>query len=298
MGFQTDIKIVYSYKDIFYMAGKIPNTVSAVLSQTKIPVPNHNISLVNLPDNVYNGSALFNLNAAAHYTVGGGHITRRKDRNDYQLILTVSGQAHVTYNEKEYLLLPGSVMLVDCRLLHEYRVDEKDIWEYKHIHFNTKYPEALLNDVPVFLDSCPLAFYFFDEIKKFSNSPDAGGNIAPYVYSNLLDNLLTALVKKNYSMSSDKLRINFSEILNYIHQHYRETISIPMLAKQFGYSESYFIRAFKRNYNYTPHQYILKYRIERVYELLLNGETVQSAALACGFNSASSFYHAIKKNIG
>lgn len=291
-----NIKIVYNYKDIFYMAGKIRNTVSNMLSQTKIPVPNHKISLVNLPDSVYNEPALLNLSAAAHYTVGGGHLTLRKDRNDYQLILTVNGQAHVKYNNKEYLLLPGSVMLVDCRILHEYRVDENDIWEYKHVHFKTKYPESLLNDVPVFLDSCPLAFYFFDEIQKFSCSPDAGSNIAHYVYSNLLDNLLTALIKKNYSMSSDKLRIHFSEILNYIHQHYREPISIPELSKQFGYSESYFIRAFKKNYNYTPHQYILKYRTERVYERLLNGETVQSAALACGFNSASSFYHAIKKN--
>ena len=61
-----NIKIVYNYKDIFYMAGKIRNTVSNMLSQTKIPVPNHKISLVNLPDSVYNEPALLNLSAAAH----------------------------------------------------------------------------------------------------------------------------------------------------------------------------------------------------------------------------------------
>lgn len=290
-----DINVTYNYRDLFFMAHKTIDTLSNLLEAMRIHPTNHTIHVARLPESIEASNVNYKLVGAAHYTVGGGHLTIRKDRPDYQLIITVNGRANAVYKGREYTLNPGSILLVDCKKLHKYYVDENDFWEYKHLHFTAEYPGILLNDAPDYVENCPILSHYFNELSAFSCSPDVNNKIAPYIYSNLIDNMLTSLIKENYNCSLDKSRLRFSEIVKYIHDHYNEPISLSDLSKQFNYSESYFIRAFKKYYNYTPHQYLIKYRIDRVYERLLNGETVQSAALACGFNSASSFYYSVSK---
>ena len=241
------------------------------------------------------GNYLFTLNSIAHYTVRGGHLTVREGRPDYQLLLTVGGEALVTYRGKQYRLLPHSAMLVDCRLPHRYEVPEDCLWEYKHLHFSTEHPELLTDRVPDYLPDGGDAERIFDEIVTFSSSPDAMSTVAPAVYSQYTDELLTSLMRSLYNQTINPTQKQLQEVIRYMHEHFDEPLSLSALAERFHYSEGYLIAAFKKTYRTTPHQYLIHYRVRRVQERIAAGESVQEAALACGFNSAGNYYYARKK---
>ena len=259
---------------------------------------NHNIAVAWLPN--INSSVPFNIIAAAHYSVGDKHITERMDRDDYQILLTVKGEGCVIYEKNEYILTPNSFLFVDCRKSHKYYVRQGKTWEFKHIHFNLNY-DSLLNAIPIYRENCPQASIHFDQLAEFACSKNSPSNISHFIYSNFIENLLISVIIDNFNQISisdidSNHSVSFSQIMNHIHNHYDKEISISDLAKKFNYSESYFIRSFKKLYNCTPHQYLIKYRISKVFEHIAKGETVESAALRCGFNSTSAFYYSLNKH--
>lgn len=243
----------------------------------------------------------FQIIGAAHYTVGDKHITERSNRDDYQIILTVKGEGCVVYCEKEYTLTPNSFLLINCNKPHKYFVEKGKKWEYKHIHFKPNIYNNLLHNIPLYQENCSDAFLFFDRFSEYIYSKHGNSNISHFLYSNFIENILVAALLSKYNSSiissiipnSD---ISFSNVIEYIRNNFNKQISLSDLTKEFNYSESYFIRLFKKFYNCTPHQYIIKYRLSKTYELIAKGVTVESAALHCGFNSASSFYYTAKKH--
>lgn len=281
------------------MIHNFSNELTNLLKEMKIKPPTHEVRIAHMPiilNSNINTNTLFRLTGGAHYTVGDKHITQRDNRDDYQLLLTTGGEGRVLYEGKEYVLSPNTAMIIDCRKPHIYYVAKGNQWEYKHIHFKTNSPQYLVDSVPPFQSNCTDAITYYDELVRFSCSADAMSDISPYICSNLISNMLTSIILENhrYNFKSSKSDLQFLTVIQYIHTHYQESIKLSDLTKRFNFSESYFIRKFKKHYNCSPHQYIINYRLDKVYELISQGETVQSAAISCGFNSTSSFYYASK----
>lgn len=75
-----------------------------------------------------------------------------------------------------------------------------------------------------------------------------------------------------------------------------QTISIPMLAKLCGISETYFRKLFLLEFGISPSKYIRNKRLILARELLNSGEfSVADAAIASGFNDVSYFSREYKK---
>lgn len=88
----------------------------------------------------------------------------------------------------------------------------------------------------------------------------------------------------------------FSNTLRYIRGHFHEQLSLDDLAEVSGFSKSYFINEFKKEVGSTPHDYLLAYRLHEAKELLRTSrDSVELIAEKCGFNSASHFARAFKK---
>ena len=77
----------------------------------------------------------FSVTGGAHYEVGDKYFTRRSQLDSYQLILTCSGHCQVETGSHRYDCTKGTVLLMDCRAPHVYRVPKGESWDYKHIHF-------------------------------------------------------------------------------------------------------------------------------------------------------------------
>ncbi|WP_187830365.1 helix-turn-helix domain-containing protein [Siccirubricoccus phaeus] len=70
--------------------------------------------------------------------------------------------------------------------------------------------------------------------------------------------------------------------------HYAADISLGELAEHCGLSRAHFARAFRQSAGISPHQWLLRYRVDRAKAMMLEGEeSIAGVALACGFADQS-----------
>jgi AraC-like DNA-binding protein len=84
----------------------------------------------------------------------------------------------------------------------------------------------------------------------------------------------------------------------YIDENYANPIDLTNISDEAYFSKFHFIRLFKKIYGRTPHQYVIKVRIEKAMELLRTDARVSDACFAVGFESISSFSGLFKKLVG
>jgi AraC-like DNA-binding protein len=84
-----------------------------------------------------------------------------------------------------------------------------------------------------------------------------------------------------------------------IDRDYAEPLDVPALAREAHASRAHFIRSFKKAFGETPHQYLLRRRIERAKEFLRNTPlAITEVSLAVGFRSLGSFSTAFRQLVG
>ena len=88
-----------------------------------------------------------------------------------------------------------------------------------------------------------------------------------------------------------------TKMLDYIHNHFAENISLTEIAKVAGLGERECLRCFQRTIQLSPMQYLLKYRIMRGADLLLQNpaSSISEIAGLCGFDSPSNFAKMFKR---
>ena len=85
-------------------------------------------------------------------------------------------------------------------------------------------------------------------------------------------------------------------MLQYIHNHFGEEITIDNIAASAAISKSECLRCFHNTIGTTPIQYLKNYRIERAAELLTDTEDkVVDLGIQCGFQDMSYFARAFRK---
>ena len=105
----------------------------------------------------------------------------------------------------------------------------------------------------------------------------------------------TAIVTTNVSgglPSSSKLR----QVIDYIQSNLERDLSLAQLANVAHVSSHHFGKLFKQSMGLTPHQYVLKCRIERAKKLLGDRKlTLTEISLATGFCHQSHFTNAFHR---
>ena len=92
--------------------------------------------------------------------------------------------------------------------------------------------------------------------------------------------------KGGHNKSNDKIKL----MMIYIHEHYREKISIPELAAAAYLSERECYRVFHDCLHMTPVEYITTYRLQVACQMLAKGkEAVTVISHECGLGSSSYF---------
>jgi AraC family transcriptional regulator len=85
-------------------------------------------------------------------------------------------------------------------------------------------------------------------------------------------------------LSHDDLR----RIEEYVEEHLADNLSLEELSRQLDMNVYLFVRSFKRSTGIPPHQYVLRRRVERAKELLVDPDiSIADIALRCGFATQS-----------
>lgn len=133
------------------------------------------------------------------------------------------------------------------------------------------------------------------------------GNPGGQCYGETLANALAVhLVRHHCRSNSDATNLagglgpaQFRRAVEYMHAHVSKDISLHGIAGAAGLSPFHFSRMFKRSSGLTPHQYLIRLRLERAKDLLLGTQhSVAEIALESGFCDQSHFAMHFKRVYG
>ena len=115
---------------------------------------------------------------------------------------------------------------------------------------------------------------------------------------NGLSSLFLILLEIREHTTDEKLQNTYSlrqenrlqHLLEYIHAHYGEHITLDDLASTAAISKTEVMRCFKNVIGKSPMRYLMEYRLQQAANLLLHTErTVQKIGECCGFEDSSYF---------
>ncbi len=85
----------------------------------------------------------------------------------------------------------------------------------------------------------------------------------------------------------------------FLAEHHAEDIALRDVAQYCDLSPAYFIKAFKRTTGQTPHQWLLRHRVDRAKLMMLETRTpIGEIAVACGFADQSHLTRVFKLLVG
>lgn len=127
------------------------------------------------------------------------------------------------------------------------------------------------------------------------------------LYAESMANALVVHLLRRYPTRKQRIRdyagglpkYKLQQAIDYIQAHLAEDVSLEAIAKELGISQYYFARLFKQSTGYSPYQYLIKCRIERAKQLLLQDQqSIAFVALQVGFASQSQFGKHFKRLTG
>lgn len=235
-----------------------------------------------------------------------------------EFTLITEGSATYQINLCSYEVQPDDLVFIPPLLLHSVtRREEHPLYQSEtyvfHMNFlggnatdicSTRYLMPLMNEelsVPCLIRPSHPAYVslrkIFAQISSLFNDPIEGYELA--IKSLLLQVVFLLLQygtrneKRTLTATtaSDKLKT----VLDYIHLHYSEPLTVSALAGQCYFSEYYFMRFFKKHMNMTVVEYINNLRLEKAVELFEQGNTsILEVSLATGFHNLSYFHKVFK----
>ena len=222
-------------------------------------------------------------------------IHRPAGINDYQLLYTKSGKGAVKIKEEEFEVREGDVFILPPFTPHEYK-PKGHHWQTLWITYNGAVAQG--------------SFAFPVDIRHYENFETHYKKISRGVTQNdwrrktgsVLYELLMCLLERE-GLSSIPHTVKAPDVslaVQYIAEHYHETIEISKLAEITELSEGHFYRVFKQYTHMSPIEYITHLRIERAKDMLIQSPPISIAKIAksVSYTSAAYFTKTFKNKTG
>ena len=175
-------------------------------------------------------------------------------------------------------------------------------------------PEKMVSSAPIVSKSCTFTETYqikdpnLEYIFKLLLSEIQAGNQNGKLFLENIVSILTLHFVKNYSKEQSAELIEnvngftskeLEKALYYIDQNMSENYKIENLAEEFGISKFNFIKRFKSSTNVTPHQFIIKKKLERSKNLLKEDRlSLTDITYMLNFSDQSHFSNSFKKMYG
>ena len=240
-----------------------------------------------------------------------------------RIYLVTEGEAWIHLPSGRYRLTPGHLYLIPANTLHGYECGGPFSHYYLHVYEEREYETSLFSkyNLPVEVESRPEDLLLMQRLCELL--PDLalpGSN--PALYNNRSTFLKNMYDLKRHDMSNrieirginiillsrfmagaqvkqmlDDSRV--VKVIDYIHSHIYEDISLDELADVSCLSKGYVIGLFKEKVGMPPQQYINRLKIEKAQLMLLTDNTqVKNIAYELGFSDHSYFIRLFKKITG
>ena len=237
----------------------------------------------------------------------------------YELYYLVSGDVTYTIESKLYKVLPGDVLLISPRELHQVHIQaEHAAYERYVLWINpqliqrlsagqTDLSQALDPARPGYGNQLRLQLPDQQKIRSLMEQLYLESRESVFGSDLLTMSLLTQLLVtvnrlalrqdchfEDISRSSKAV----SQVVEYINLHYSESLSLDQLAEKFFISKYHLSHEFQRQVGTSVCRYIQKKRLQIARHLLSQGNKPNAVYSICGFGDYTSFYRAFKGEYG
>lgn len=228
-----------------------------------------------------------------HFLCKPDFFIRRANYNTYLLLYTVSGEGTLLYRDRRYILGRNSLVLINCREQQEY-FPNGDGWEFKYIHFkgalSDRYYACLsrLYGSPV-SEGWARTEEYLDRIREAVRGAGTEETCSELIYR-LLVGMISVHRNRN-AAGNDPIGV----AVGYISEHFGQNVTVSELAEMAHISRCHFSVRFKAYTGFSPHRYLLLYRLNYARQLLCNtADPIGEIAERCGFSDLSSFIRAFR----
>lgn len=237
----------------------------------------------------------------------------------YEVFYLVSGDVTYTIESKLYKVLPGDLLLISPKELHQVHIQsERSVYERYVLWLSPDFvqglstPEsdllsALEPGRPGYRNQLRLqggdrsrVLSLLEQLYQEDQTDSFGADLLP---RSLLTQLLVtinrlalreALSVEDLSRSSKTV----TQVIEYINIHYGDPLSLDLLAEIFFVSKYHLSHEFQRQVGTGVYRYIQKKRLQIARHLLSQGEKPNLVASLCGFSDYAGFYRAFRSEYG
>lgn len=244
--------------------------------------------------------------------------------HDYvEIVIILSGQAEHCIKGKSYAVSIGDVYVLQGNQEHGFENTTCDfrVCNVMYRHELLDFPFEKLKTLPGYqalfvleparrrssefrsllrLDSARLK-EVLEKVHRLRHEMEmrsAGFECAGQAY--LLD--LIVFLSRIYSTSSENSTVGllrFSEAVAWMEENYTRQSSVADLARRAAMSERHFLRMFRKTFDTSPLEHLLRLRIRRATELLQAGRcNITETAYKCGFSDSNYFSRQFRRILG
>ena len=228
------------------------------------------------------------------YRFGEVHVHK-----SIEMLVIYSGKMRCTVNNHTEELTAGSVFIANSHDTHHYEY-VGNAGAYILV-ISKDYFEGILDEKTEFQNFLRLPKNLSDALVKLLRE-----NYSHFAHFNVfhkrsLTSQIIAILCQTDLFREKEVNSNkefFIKTSDYILAHYGEDLRLPVLAKQFGYSENYFSALFNKTVGTNLNEYVNRIRIRKVLEMKNQyGKkyTLKEIVTRCGFNSMETYYRVLKK---
>ena len=216
-----------------------------------------------------------------------------------EFVFVESGRYRAWVDGDTFTLTRGDILFVDPHLPHSYEsLGEANVYSvvisetlFERLHFPGKIPRIMRSENK----SNPLALLFKDAAGVWATASEQYK--LGFLYS-----LCGALLRffPLQSANDQKREERFTDVLQYIEEHFREPITLDDLTQRFGYSKSYFSRMFNKITGANLREFLNRRRIAEALHIKENNPDLAwvHITVKVGFESWSTFSRAYKRYCG
>ena len=232
-----------------------------------------------------------------------------------KLVILLTGSVDYLVEEQRYALPPWSVLLVRHHAIHKAIIDrslpyERIILYLDRHYFERAFPGAGLMDCFDQADRRRrhLLTAGEDQLSELRAAIDAyeraAGDTRVGAQTMRETLIIQLLIHVNRLHEAAPERLDqqgdpkVRQVLSYINEHFRESLSVEALAERFYMSPYHFMRLFKAQTGSTVHAYIRQKRLMNAARLIREGTSAARAAADSGFGDYSAFHRAFKESFG
>lgn len=242
----------------------------------------------------------FFLQGVYHLKIPAGSKGYQKTAPYAGFLFPLRGRAEYQFNDNMYVAEVGKIIHGGANMHLKKKVLNDKPWEFITILYDVHTPSAesqlIEMDFEIEIGTNPKLEELLWKIWKTYNEP---GALKAFECDALFRQILLEIFYSHQNRDRSESYTLYQKIIDYIHVHYMEHISVSEIAYLHNINENKLFYLFSKYADMGAGEYIKAYRLNRGKELLLRrNATVKDVAYQVGYNDPLYFSRLFRKQVG